>query len=772
MWATTRPRSPSSWRRSISTGTIVPTGYDASGHPTFQVLASGIKFPEQGTYNINVTITDDDHDLPATPPVPRQSTSTTSVIFVADAPIFGSPVVIANGVEGQAVSDTFSKQYPGLGALVATFTDADTGGHVGDYSATINWGDTTATVPGTVVADPNIPGQFDVLGNHTFAEDGINTVKVSITDDDHDVGGLTPQSTTVVSSIVTVLDAPLTAGATVAVANQTEGATFTVPVATFTDADKGGIPGDYIVTIDWGDATGPQPGTVVPTGVTKDGATFQVLGTHKYSEESPMLPGGSPYKVTISITDADGHLVPPPVVPRSSAAATTTITVKDAGISLTPAAVGGVEGQSSLITVATLTDGDGINTTTSDYLGTIAWSDGTTSQAIFTNALDGKGNIIPAVFKVQGFHTFAEEGVSLATVKVWDTDFVRNGIAGTPADTISAFAQQQVPVTIGDAPLTSIGTPVTISNTPTGAPIVEGQPTGSVVVATFQDGNPNAPLSDFPSSNVTITWGDGTTSAGTVQPGGGPGQFNVFGTHSYTEEGTFTTKVVIKDVGGSSTTATNTSFSVADAPLSPVSNPLTIQAITNVNTGPKIAGTFLDQDPNGGSGVGPQPDYVATIFWGDGGSSTATGFAVQSVSAAGAVINVIGNHTYAFKGSYSIFALVTDVDGGSTVTPRSTTFTFNVTAIVTDPPAAPSTPGAASLSSSSISAGAFSNVGVNPLVTTTSSVTSSTSNAASNAAVDQALSSFVNNNVVAGSKVIPVTTYVVKKPGITGSLLN
>jgi hypothetical protein len=466
----------------------------------------------------------------------------------------------------------------------------------------------------------------------------------------------------------------------------------------------------------------------------------------------------------------------PPVVPRSSAATATTITVADAPILLAPASVGGVEGQTALITVATLTDTDGINTATTDYLGTITWSDGTTSQAVFTNATDSKGNIIPAVFNVQGFHTFAEEGVSTASVKVWDTDFVRNSIAGTKADTISAFAQATVAVNIADAPLTSIGAPVTISTTPTGAPIVEGQPTGGIVVATFQDGNPNAPLSDF---TATISYKDFAgvthTSPGTVQPGFGAGVFNVFGNLTFVEEGSYNLSVSIKDVGGSSTTASNTTVSVADAPLSPViPNPtVIIQATTNVNTGPKVAGTFLDQDQTGGSGVGPQPDYVATIFWGDGQSSTATSFVVESVSSAGAVIGLVGNHTYTLHGSYSIFAQVTDVDGGSPTAPgRSSTFTFGFTAIVTDPPAAVVTLGAASLSSSSISAGAFSNVGISPQMTTTSSVTSGTSNTASNAAVDQALSSFVSNNVVAGSKIIPVTTYLVKKPAITGSLLN
>ena len=51
--------------------------------------------------------------------------------------------------------------------------------------------------------------------------------------------------------------------------------------------------------------------------------------------------------------------------------------------------------------------------------------------------------------------------------------------------------------------------------------------------------NPAAPLADFPLANVTINWGDGTTSNATsiTQPGGIGTALNVFGTHTYAEEG-------------------------------------------------------------------------------------------------------------------------------------------------------------------------------------------------------------------------------------------
>ena len=100
-------------------------------------------------------------------------------------------------------------------------------------------------------------------------------------------------------------------------------------------------------------------------------------------------------------------------------------------------------------------------------------------------------------------------------------------------------------LTVNDAPLTATATPISA---------VEGQPLNNVKVATFTDANPTAPLSDFPLTNVTISWGDGTTSNATaiMQPGGVGTPFVVFGSHTYAEEGPSANPltVTITDVGG------------------------------------------------------------------------------------------------------------------------------------------------------------------------------------------------------------------------------
>src|SRR5262249_54210017 len=116
---------------------------------------------------------------------------------------------------------------------------------------------------------------------------------------------------------------------------------------------------------------------------------------------------------------------------------------------------------------------------------------------------------------------------------------------------LSSGAAVQV-ATITDAPLTPTGG-FTVTAT-------EGSDSGSQTVATFTDGNPTAPLSDF---TATIDWGDGSTpDAGVItQPGGVGTKFVVMGAHTYAEEsapGTpYTITVSITDVGGPTATATS-----------------------------------------------------------------------------------------------------------------------------------------------------------------------------------------------------------------------
>jgi hypothetical protein len=91
----------------------------------------------------------------------------TTTVSVNDAPLTASGAsVIASPNQASTV-------------VVATFTDADPAGTIGDYGATITWGD-GHTSSGTIAA--NGSGGFMVTGTNTYAAAGTYTVTVQIMD--------------------------------------------------------------------------------------------------------------------------------------------------------------------------------------------------------------------------------------------------------------------------------------------------------------------------------------------------------------------------------------------------------------------------------------------------------------------------------------------------------------------------------------------------------------------------------------------------------------
>ena len=176
----------------------------------------------------------------------------------------------------------------------------------------------------------------------------------------------------------------------------------------------------------------------------------------------------------------------------------------------------------------------------------------------------------------------------------------------------------------------------------------------SGVVATFTDDDPNGTASDY---TATIVWDGSQTSNGSIVANGSGG-FDVTGTNTYAEEGTYQLSVTINDVGGSSATVTP-HLTVADAPLSATA--VNIQA----TEGSPFSGTvaaFSDADPNGTLG-----DYTATIKWTNGQTSAGT---ISSDGAGGYLVS--GSTTYAEEGTYQLSVTIRDAGGSSiTVSPTA-----------------------------------------------------------------------------------------------------
>jgi hypothetical protein len=175
---------------------------------------------------------------------------------------------------------------------VGTFTDLNAANAPSD-TATIDWGDGSASpADGNAVTVSGCSnGTCTVSGTHKYAEEGVYTTKVTVTDAGDATTDAQPGSATVDDAALTLT------GTTVATASTN------VPesvVASFTDADPAGTATDYTGTINWGPNEGSSPADGKPVNIVSNGSGgFNVTGQHNFQ------PGGSwPKSITVTVKDA------------------------------------------------------------------------------------------------------------------------------------------------------------------------------------------------------------------------------------------------------------------------------------------------------------------------------------------------------------------------------------------------------------------------------------------------------------------------------------
>jgi hypothetical protein len=317
----------------------------------------------------------------------------------------------------------------------------------------------------------------------------------------------------------------------------------------------------------------------------------------------------TPYSVTVTVDDGNG----------GSASQTFSWIVNDTALTVQGISLSATEGiDTGEVTVATFTTAD-LGAQASDFTATVAWGDG----LIDVGTIDGGSGS----FTVSDGHAYAEKGSYTISVDVTAS----GGSTGSATST----------ATVADATLTLTGD--------YGLGVLHQQ-ANTLTLASFTDANPMAPSSDF---SATINWGDGSsTVSGNISYS--PATLSsISGTHSYSQDGSYTVTVTLTDVDGATATTTSTVY-VGDIYAG-------VPATLGVTS-------FVDADSTGSAS-----DFTATINWGDGTSTSG----VQATGSGGIYTLQAVTHIYAgdsvsqSSGTYTVTVTITD-DGGSTLATSGT----------------------------------------------------------------------------------------------------
>jgi hypothetical protein len=472
---------------------------------------------------------------------------------------------------------------------VATFTDPGSGDAASDFLATMVFGD-NKTGKVTVTGSN---GSFSVSMKHKYKDEGSVAPVVYVTE------ASTGELLGKVQGTATVLDRDLLKANADVLITPTQNVSFTGTVANFTDLNKGnnGREIDFIASIDWGDGTS-STGIVTFNG----SGHFSVSGTHTYTQSG---------RFTLGVTFTDDGTNNAQITGDGTARV-----AKGDPLVAQPITISAVESQGFRGTVATFFDSNS-GDVASQFTATIDWGDGTTSTGTVTG---GNGS-----FTVTGTHTYSNDD----TMPVAVTLMYTSGSHPTTANSTALVAE-------GDASGTGSSFSATEGTAFTGT------------IATFTDTGSPDNVSDL---SAVISWGDGTSSAGTIS--GSNGSFTVTGTHIYFDDGSSTVSVTLYEAGvGTVAVASSSTATIAEGDS--LTGTGTSLSVTEGTAFSGTVATFTDTNP-ANTALG----FTATIDWGDGTISAGT-----VIEQAGIMV-VLGSHTYADEGSFTATATLSDPGSGT-----------------------------------------------------------------------------------------------------------
>ncbi len=577
--------------------------------------------PDNGTYAVDLVVTDSSE---------QQFTANTDVVVANVRPRLD---IVGN----QQIGEGSLLAIENLGTIRDAGFDNPLTGTQETFLYNIDWGDgfvdnASATVDQVGTPGVDTLGSFD--GTHTYADNGVYTVTVTVLDDDGGTDTATFQVTVLNTEpmVMTVGNQTTTEGVELELSN----------LATISDPGyvNPAIPSaeTFTYSIDWGDGSNADTGTATIDQVGRGGrpTLASIDGSHTYADDGA-------YTVTVTVLDDDD----------GSGSAQFDVLVENVAPSLTVAGNQTVEEGALLevIDIGAVSDPAFAPTAGDQITYSIDWGDGTLpDNGVATiDQLGAEGQ--PTLASFDGAHIYADNGTYQVIIDIDDGD------GGTDSGSFNVTVNNVPPtLTVAEDQMVAEGTELAIENI------------GQISDPAFA----SVPLGNTKEFAYSIDWGDGTiadTGFATIDLLGSEGQPTLAsfdGAHTYADDGDYTVTIRIADDDGGEAMST---FQVTVDNVLPM---LTVADDQVVTEGAELSIENIGEisDPAFASvPLGNTKKFEYSIDWGDG-TIADTGFAaIDLLGSEGqpTLASFDGAHTYADNGDYTVTIRIADDDGGEAI---------------------------------------------------------------------------------------------------------